>query len=247
MSGQVDLVYIAIMSSALFAGGLARRLTRDAGSATLNRAQRVVLALSAIVGGTLAAKLPYVLSDPDGAISGLAWLSDGRTLTWGLVGGYFGVELAKPFLGVKGKTGDGFAMPVAVSVGVGRLGCLWAGCCFGAPTELPWGMDFGDGVHRHPNQLYEAAFHFAAAGLLWLAHRRGWQPNQRIKLYVIGYMTFRFFAEWWRPEPIVGFGLTFYQWSALAFAALFVGLYAWDARKLTRAAAPRGTAPSPGP
>lgn len=240
----VDLVYVGIMSAAIVAGVVARRLVGDGGSVKLARPQRLALLFGAVIGGALAAKLPYVLADPGGAVSGLAWLRDGRTITWGLVGGYFGVEIVKPLVGVRGKTGDGFAVPVAVSIGVGRLGCLWAGCCFGAETDLPWGMDFGDGVTRHPNQLYEAAFHFTMAGLLAYAGTRGWLKRQRIKVYVLAYMAFRVVSETWRPEPELALGLTFYQWSAIGFFALFAGLYLWDARRFAAAELPSEAEPA---
>lgn len=235
---DVDAVYVAIMASAIAAGWLARRLTREprakdrsGGAVQLSRLQNLSLLLGALIGGTLGAKLPYVIADPEGAISGLAWLRDGRTITWGLVGGYFGVELAKLLASVKGKTGDGFAVPVAVSIAVGRLACFYGGCCFGSPTDLPWGVDFGDGLARHPNQLYEVAFHLAMAGVLVWIGRREWLRTQRIKVYIIAYMCFRFGSEAWRPEPEVALGLTFYQLSAAAFAVLFALLYLWDARK----------------
>ena len=134
-------------------------------------------------------------------------------------------------------------MPVAVSVGFGRLGCLYAGCCYGAATALPWGVDFGDGITRHPNQIYELVFHLGMAGVLVWIQRREWLRLQRIKLYIFTYMVFRFFSEWWRPEPEAAFGLTFYQLSALAFAALFAGLFWFDARTSTGRAARPDSAP----
>ncbi|MFK7986596.1 MAG: prolipoprotein diacylglyceryl transferase [Sandaracinaceae bacterium] len=234
---QIDVGYVAIMLSAVVAGILVRRHVAE--PTPLSRPQRLALLLGAVIGGTLGAKLPYVLSDPEGAISGMAWFRDGRTLTWGLVGGYFGVELAKLLAQVRGKTGDGFAVPVAVSVAFGRLGCFYAGCCFGQPTSLPWGVDFGDGQHRHPNQLYEVAFHLGMATLLYALGKRGKFKSQRIKLYLITYMAFRLISETWRPEPRLALGLTFYQWSALAFLILFVGLWIWDAKRLPATTGPR--------
>ena len=136
--------------------------------------------------------------------------------------------------------------PVAVSIAVGRLGCFYAGCCFGAPTDLPWGVDFGDGIARHPNQLYEVVFHLGAAATLVWVGRRGWLRTQRIKVYLIAYMLFRIVSETWRPEPRVAWGLTFYQLSAMAFAVFFAILFAWDALRL-RESAPPGTAPSRSP
>lgn len=250
MGGEVDLTYVAIVAASLAAGVIVRRLTAEPhakdgdGAVKLGRHQRLAVLFGALVGGALAAKLPFVIADPEGAVSGLAWIQDGRTITWGLVGGYFGVELAKLLAGVKGKTGDGFAVPVAVSIGFGRIACFHAGCCYGQPTELPWGVDFGDGIARHPNQLYETIFHLSAAAALVVISRRGWLPTQRIKVYLMAYMAFRLVSEVWRPEPRIVAGLTFYQLSAAAFLVLFAVLFAIDKRKLTPRSAPRGTAPS---
>ncbi len=225
-----DVVYALIVMAAIAAGMIARRVQPEPPVA-LGRLQKLAISLGALIGGALGAKLPYVLADPAGAVSGLAWLRDGRTITWGLVGGYFGVELAKWLAGVKGKTGDGFAIPVAVSFAVGRLACFYAGCCYGAETTLPWGVDFGDGVPRHPNQIYESIFHASMALVLWQLAKRRLLRFQRIKLYILSYMLFRFVAELWRPEPRLALGLTFYQWSAAAFALLFAGLFWLDARR----------------
>jgi prolipoprotein diacylglyceryltransferase len=51
-------------------------------------------------------------------------------------------------------------LPLAIGIAVGRLGCFFAGLddfTYGTPTTLPWGHDFGDGIARHPVQLYESA------------------------------------------------------------------------------------------
>ncbi len=178
----------------------------------------------------IAAKLPYVLLDPEGLISGRAWLDNGKTILFGLAGGYLGVELAKAILGVKVKTGDSFAVPVAASVAVGRLACFVGGCCYGKPTSLPWGVVFHDGIARHPTQLYEVVFHASAAVFLAWCERRGLFRLQRIKLYLIAYLFYRFLTEFLRPEPIVALGLTAYQWTALALLPVFAWLWHHDAR-----------------
>lgn len=50
-----------------------------------------------------------------------------------------------------------FMIPyVALGMAIGRIGCFFNGCCYGIETTLPWGVDFGDGVLRHPTQLYLA-------------------------------------------------------------------------------------------
>jgi len=225
---DLDVGYLLIMSAAILVGAIVRRYAGP--SLDLPRAQRFAILVGAIVGGALGAKVPWLVMDPEGLVSGAVWLSDGRTITFGLVGGYFGVEVAKLSAGVRTKTGDGFAVPLAASIAVGRLGCFWSGCCFGMATHVPWGVDFGDGFARHPTQLYEVFFHASAALALYQLGKRGLFPRQRIKLYFLAYFVYRFFTEWLRPEPQLALGLTLYQWTSVAFILLFVVLWWVDRR-----------------
>ncbi len=220
-------LYTLLMLASVATGAwLARRSQRELG---LSFEQRAGIGLGAFCGAMLGAKLPFLLFDWEGVQSGEAWLSNGKTILSGLAGGYLGVELAKWMLLVRVKTGDSFAVPVASAVAVGRLACFAGGCCFGRHTSLPWGIDFGDGP-RHPTQLYEAAFHALAAVTLVQLQRRGLFQRQLIKLYIIAYAVYRFASEWLRPEPIVGGGLTAYQWTSLALIALFAWLWWRDER-----------------
>lgn len=216
------------MAAALVVGGLlVRRSQRSLG---LSPREKLGIALGLFCGAMIGSKLPFALADWEGFTSGRAWLENGKTIVFGLVGGYLGVELAKAWLGVKVKTGDTYAVPVAVAVGVGRIGCFCAGCCYGRPTSLPWGVDFGDGVARHPTQLYETLFHLSAAACLVVIGRLGWFPRQRIKLYLLAYLAYRFLSETIRPEPRLGLGLTGYQWACLLLAPVVVALWVHDRR-----------------
>lgn len=221
-------LYPLIMLLSLATGVLLSRRTMPA--LGLRRTERMAVGLGAFLGAMIGAKLPFVLSDWEGLTSGRAWLENGKTIVFGLVGGYFGVELAKGLLGIRIKTGDGFAVPVAAAVAIGRLGCFVGGCCYGAATQLPWGIDFGDGQRRHPTQLYEFFFHSSAAlGLAWLQHR-GLFRGQLIKVYILAYLIYRFLTEFIRPEPILGLGLTGYQWACLGLMPVFVLLWIRDQR-----------------
>src|SRR3954452_7183076 len=91
------------------------------------------------------------------------WLSGmpgiARSIEGAVAGGIVAVELYKRAAGIRTRTGARFALPFGVGVAVGRIGCYLAGLddfTYGTPTTLPWGHDFGDGVARHPVQLYEA-------------------------------------------------------------------------------------------
>ena len=144
-------------------------LRRSQRSLELSVEQRLTIGLSAFCGAMIGAKLPFLVTDVPGLLDGSAWFKDGKTIMCGMVGAYFAVEFAKWALQVKTRTGDSFVVPVAVTVAIGRLGCLTAGCCYGTPTELPWGLRcaISDEQLRHPTQIYESLFHLIMAGLCW--------------------------------------------------------------------------------
>lgn len=196
----------------------------------LTRTQRLGIAFGAFCGAMIGAKLPFVLADWEGLKSGLAWFGSGKTIVLGLVGGYFGVELAKWSMHVTMKTGDSFAVPVSAAVAVGRLACFVGGCCYGKPTSLPWGVDFGDGLRRHPTQIYESLFHATMALILAWMRSRGMFRGQLIKLYILVYLIYRFMTEFLRPEPAIFGGLTGYQWATMALVPVFGVLWMRDAR-----------------
>jgi phosphatidylglycerol---prolipoprotein diacylglyceryl transferase len=232
------LAYTSFMLLALGVFVLARRFVpRPAGLAALPRWQQTLLALAGFIGGAFGAKLPFALAG--GLFRDTAWLADGKTVTTGLAGAYLAVELTKLALGVRTKTGDTFALPLALALAVGRWGCFCNGCCYGLPTTLPWAVDFGDGVPRHPTQVYESLFHLALAFvLLWLQIRDRLRTH-RLQFYLIAYCGYRFLTEYLRPEPPGWLGLTFYQWVCLLFAAALAVQWAVEtARPVDEAAAP---------
>src|SRR5271168_2465513 len=98
----------------------------------------------------------------------------GKSVVGGLAGAILAIELLKARLGITGSTGLRFAAPLAAAILVGRIGCYLAGLddmTYGTPTSLPWGHDFGDGVPRHPVQLYESLA-MAAFAAIYVVHAR---------------------------------------------------------------------------
>jgi len=209
----------------------------------LRNDEKLAIGLGAFCGSMIGAKLPFVLADWRGMLTGMAWFSDGKTILCGLVGGYFGVEIAKWACDIRVKTGDSFSVPVAASVGIGRVACFVGGCCYGTPTGVPWAVVFPhvDSLPRHPTQLYEAAFHLTMAVVLYALQRRGVFRGQLIKLYILAYLAYRFATEFIRPEVRLWQGLTGYQWAALALMPVFAWLWWRDCKKLnlTAESAPR--------
>lgn len=241
----MNWTYAAIMAAAIATGAALSRRTQAA--LRLPWTDRLGIGIGAFCGAMIGAKLPFVLADGEGLRSGAAWFADGKTIMCGLVGGYFGVEIAKWALEIRVKTGDSFAAPVAAAVAIGRLACFYGGCCYGAATVLPWGVVFPhvDGQPRHPTQLYEFAFHYSAALALLAWQQQGAFRGQLIKLYLLAYLGYRFLTEFIRPEPQLLLGLTGYQWAAVVAAPLFVFLWARDGKSKRQAeshaiAGPRG-------
>jgi uncharacterized radical SAM superfamily Fe-S cluster-containing enzyme/prolipoprotein diacylglyceryltransferase len=215
----MDWTYSAIMFAAVATGwAIFRRQPRPPGVPTW---QMAAIALGAFCGAMIGSKIPFVLADWDGFLSGSAWLTDGKTIMAGLVGGYFGAEATEWALDIRTKMCDVFAVPSAIGIGIGRLACFHAGCCRGVPTSLPWGVDFGDGVACHPTQLYESAFHLSAAVVLWQLQRRGLFRGHLIRLYLVAYFIYRFATEFIRPEPSLWLGLTGYQLATLVLTPFF--------------------------
>ncbi len=209
----------------------------------LGNHERGIVSVTAFIGAMLGAKLPFLFElGWEGLLQGTIWFADGKTILGGIFGGYLAVELAKYRFGIRTLTGDAFAIPVAVAVILGRVGCFVAGCCYGAPTTLPWGMFFaraGDapGLLRHPTQLYEVLFHLVGVLLLWVAEQHRWLVGNRLKAYLISYLIYRFFSEWIRPEAKVFLAMTAYQWASLLLILVLVGLWVRDSHRLQLAAA----------
>ncbi len=149
-----------------------------------------------------------------------AALLGGKTIVGGLLGGWAGVELAKRIRGVASSTGDLFVWPLAVGTAVGRLGCFFTGLddrTYGVATSLPWGVDFGDGVPRHPTQLYESIFVLLLAGAIANATRgRELRPGVRFRLYFASYFAFRFAVEFIKPRETPVPGLSAIQLASIA-------------------------------
>jgi len=183
-----------------------------------NNEQSTYIILAALVGGTLGAKIPIWLMQLQSGVSTftLETILSGRTIVGGLIGGTLAVWWIKRRMGIKQRIGNAIAPALAAGIAVGRIGCFLRGCCFGIPTSLPWGVNFGDGIPRHPTELYESLFGVIAFVVLVLLLRKKRPDGILLTGFMIAYFLFRFMIEFIRVEPRVLFGLTGYQYAAMA-------------------------------
>ncbi len=101
---------------------------------------------------------------------------------------------------------DLIAGPALIAIALGRVGCFFNGCCYGGPTDLPWGVFFPEAeFFAHPAQLYAAFMHLIAGGVLLFYERRltslpsaKWKPGTFISLAFIFYGVVRFIYESFR-------------------------------------------------
>ena len=159
-----------------------------------------------------------------------------HSIAGGLAGAIVAVEAFKAARGIGVSTGAIWVGPLALGIAVGRWGCLFAGLpdeTFGLPTSLPWGVDLGDGVARHPVQVYEslAMLAFLACYLGALARRAAWTQGRAFYLFVLFYAAQRFAWEFWKPYPDLLGPLNLFQLLALAMIAYAL---AFDARARRR-------------
>jgi phosphatidylglycerol---prolipoprotein diacylglyceryl transferase len=110
-------------------------------------------------------------------------------------------------------TTDAFAPGIALGHVTGRLGCFAAGCCWGKPTDVPWGVIFTNplaaaqvgtplGIRLHPTQLYEAGAELLILGLLLATEKRGRAfPGRTFWLYMLLYALSRYIIEIYRGDP----------------------------------------------
>lgn len=194
-----------------------RRRTTD----RIQTMDRIWILTAAAIGALLGARLLGGLESPSRFFHGggeLGWVYylQRKTIVGGLLGGLIAVEWTKRRLGVLASSGDLFAYPLIVAIAIGRVGCFLTGLrdqTHGLPSSLPWAMDLGDGVPRHPAPLYEILFLAVLGGALWMVERRGALPEgRRFQWFMLGYLLFRLGADFLKPrEPLPVLELTSIQ------------------------------------
>lgn len=209
-----------------------RLLRQKGGGGSILHGEGFVVAVGCVFGAAIGNKAVFWIEMPHLFVQ--HWntpmlLLGGQSMVGGLLGGLIGVEVAKKLNGIRHSTGDAFVFPVLLGLMIGRVGCFLAGLedgTFGNPSSLPWAIDFGDGVPRHPTQLYEILF----AGLLWWAlagmrQRLAVRSGLLFKLMLVAYLAWRLLVDGIKPVPCAyPFGLSGIQWVCLIGLAVYLPL-----------------------
>jgi phosphatidylglycerol:prolipoprotein diacylglycerol transferase len=170
-----------------------------------------ILACAGVLGGALGAQLVQFV------VGGVP----GKSLLGGIAVGYLAVIYAKRRLGITRPTGDLFAVALAAGEAIGRIGCFFAGCCYGKATTLPWGV-YDHGALRHPTQLYSSlAAALTLALLVYLERKRVLPENGLFYVQIAFLCALRFPIEYARDVPAFAFGLTTVQIACVFGFAIF--------------------------
>ena len=151
-----------------------------------------------------------------------------------MIGGLIGVELTKKKIGVTVSSGDLMVYPLILAMIIGRIGCFLAGLedgTFGVASNLPWAIDFGDGIRRHPTNLYEILFWI----VLWIAlsvyeRKRHFTDGSRFKLFMVSYLLFRLFIEFIKPDYFFSFGLSVIQLACIACLLYYYKVFVYPSK-----------------
>jgi prolipoprotein diacylglyceryltransferase len=220
-----------VFETLAYAAGYAvfRRLRARHGD-VVEEPQRWTVLAAAAVGALLGCRLlglaeqwPTVIQAwHAGRMWALMFSPGGKTIVGGLLGGWLGVEIAKKLSGIKRRTGDLFALPLCVGIAVGRVGCLLAGLAddtYGKPSSLPWAVNLGDGIGRHPVQVYEILF-LILLGFV-VSTKAKLPEGARFRLFLGSYLAWRVAIDFLKPQPLVA-GMNLIQWACLAGIVVLV-------------------------
>lgn len=186
--------------------------TREARTAGLNADIVPDIALLILISAVVGARLLYVLLDLphflEHPLEALMFWKGGLVFSGGLVLavalGWWSMRRRKqPIL----RWCDVAAPAIALGQTIGRLGCLGAGCCYGSPTKLPWGLTFHHpdslaplNVPLHPTQLYHSFASLLCFGILMAVRGKLQRPGQRMGLYLVLFPLLRFAIEFFRDD-----------------------------------------------
>jgi phosphatidylglycerol:prolipoprotein diacylglycerol transferase len=246
--GPITVYTYGVLLAAAYLLGLKLAMVR-AKSRGLDEARVLDLGIYIIISALIGAKLLLLVTDFQ------TFKNDPRELlTLARSGGVFygglilAVVVALWYIRRVGlplwTTCDMFAPGIALGHVIGRFGCLFAGCCYGKPTTMPWGITFTDRFANanvgtpldrplHPTQLYEAGAELLILVFLLTTERKG-RPfaGRTFWLYMLLYAISRYFIENFRGDERGAVGIfSTSQFISLIVAPLAIVMLIYLARR----------------
>lgn len=201
-----------------------------------------------LIGSIIGARGVYVIFEPEhflnNPLSVFKVWEGGLVFSGGLITGIIVfIFYAKRHFTDLWEIADCFAPCLPLGHFIGRFGCFFAGCCYGKPTDLPWGITFSDmnalaplNIHLHPTQLYESGACFLIfLFLLWRSKKTLFNGHLILE-YLMLYGSARFFIEFLRGDfrgSILGSVLSTTQ--IISILLITAALVLWLKKGLKRA------------
>jgi len=246
--GTITIYTYGVLLAAAYLLGLQFSLVR-AKARSLDPARVMDLGIYIIISALVGAKLLLLVTDFRAFRANpaelLNLLREGGVFYGGLI---VAVVVALIYIRKVGlplwTTCDVFAPGIALGHVVGRFGCLFAGCCFGRPTSVPWAITFTNpfaaanvgtplNVPLHPTQLYEAGAEFLILLFLLGTEKRGRTFGGRtFWLYMLLYAISRFIIEYYRGDERGAVGpLSTSQFISVILAPLAIAMLVYLGRR----------------
>jgi prolipoprotein diacylglyceryltransferase len=217
--GKVDIpLHVITETLGIFIGFRYFMWLRKKQSDVIETNNRIWILIGAIFGSVIGSRLIGGLEDITAlqkSTNTFMYFYQNKTVLGGFLFGVWGVELVKLCIGEKKASGDIFVYPILLALIIGRIGCFSMGVfeeTYGTASTLPWAMNLGDGLLRHPVALYEILFLL----ILWIAiyqfeKKYALANGARFKIFMMAYLCFRFILDFIKPHYTFNIGLSTIQ------------------------------------
>jgi phosphatidylglycerol:prolipoprotein diacylglycerol transferase len=217
------LWHVVLETLGLFTGFRYFLYIRKKQKDSIQDSNRIWILIGAIFGALLGSRLIGGLENPGEMMQSkniFRYFYENKTVVGGFLGGLFGVESVKYIIGEKRKSGDLFTYPIILGLIIGRIGCFSMGVyeqTYGTVSSLPWAINLGDGILRHPVTLYEIFFLVCTwVALVQLENKYALTEGSRFKIFMILYLLFRFILDFIKPHFTFMIGLSTIQIISIA-------------------------------
>lgn len=222
IGGEKMLLHSILESIAYFTGFRYFLYLRKNQGDTITTNKRIWTLIASIFGSVIGSRLLGGLEDIpalQSAFNKPLYFYQNKTVLGGLLGGLVVVELVKKLIKEKHSSGDLITYPFLLALIIGRIGCFSMGVyeeTYGLPSSLPWAMNLGDNITRHPVCLYEILYLILTwIGLASIEKRYVLADGARFKIFMISYLFFRFMLDYIKPHYTFSIGLSTIQIAAL--------------------------------